>query len=288
MKDAQLYEWLEAANQRYRRREIPPKQRPFLALADLARERALIVLFPSPTAEKIFGWFKENTQEGSHAIGSLFTGIYFFDASLWPVYVHIGYGRFPLDSLDALETMLSKIRDQLAASKPDFWNYTLFWADCVDLAYGSDDLHKSAQLSPEARAFLDNGRREIEATVAQLASPPPNPKAMMSSRLAIEIYLKAFLIAKGLEDTQTVRRFNHRLVDLLDACSKAGLDKELAPLRPMLSIFPVVSARYTGPEQPVRVIWTAYCIAQSAAAIIVRALSGRNLQAQVLQSATGG
>lgn len=285
MNNDELYEWLNSVNQRYRERDIPPKQRPFLAFADLARERGLSVLFPSATADKIFDWFKQNTQEGSHAIGLLFTGIYYFDASLWPVYVSIGFGHFRLDSLNAVETMPPKIRDQLAADTAELWNYTLFWADCVDLAYGSDDLHKLGQLSPDARAFLDNGRREIETAVAQLASAHPNAKTMLSSRLAIEVYFKAFLIAKGLEDADTVRRFNHRLAELLDTCRSAGLDRELAPLQPMLAIFPAVSARYTGGEQPVRALWTAYCIAQSAAAVIVRALSGRDMQSQVLRGA---
>jgi hypothetical protein len=165
-------------------------------MRDLSRAHRLAILFPSATADKIFEWFKKSTQEGSHVMGSLFTGIYYFDASFWPVYVPIGYGVVRLDSIAALETMPQNLKDQLCGDRAELWNYVLFWADCVDLGYGGDDLRKIAGVSTEARTFLENGRREIDAAISQLSSSHPNPKAIMSARLAAEIFFKALLIER--------------------------------------------------------------------------------------------
>ena len=94
--------WLVAANERFRQLNIPPKRRPFEALRELSVSQRLSIGLNSPAAEKVFKWFLAHTQPGSHAIGALFTGVFYYDACFWPVTVPVFYGRVQLNAFDAL------------------------------------------------------------------------------------------------------------------------------------------------------------------------------------------
>jgi hypothetical protein len=280
----QLNDWLERANERYRQRDLPPRQRPFRAISDLSKEFKISIDFGSDVAGKIFDWFTNHTQAGSHAIGSLFTGAYYFDACFWPVSIQVGFGTFVPKALDALETMPKMLKNQLCADRSEVRNYTSYWADCVDYAYGSDALQTRRSLSSYAAGLLQGGQGEIEGTVAQLCSARPNPKAIMSARMAAEIHLKLLLVAKGGKDAAFLRSIGHDLQKTIDACLSVAAVKEFAIIRPMLAIFPDVSARYVGTEKPMREIWEAYCIAQATAATVMRVLSGDDRRLQIIQA----
>ena len=71
--------WLGEANERYRHLQIPPIGRPFKALSELSTKSGPIA-FDLPVAAKVFSWFQANTKPGSHSIGAMFSGAFFFDA----------------------------------------------------------------------------------------------------------------------------------------------------------------------------------------------------------------
>ena len=71
MDQGELQRWLSAKNSEYRRRDIAPKARPFLALSDLSVELQSSILFNSPLANSVFEWFEENTKADAHWIGAL-------------------------------------------------------------------------------------------------------------------------------------------------------------------------------------------------------------------------
>jgi hypothetical protein len=127
LSEEQLQKWLAEKNEDYRKKDIPPKRRPFSALCDLAKEFNTPIYFGSELANKVFDWFTANTKLGSHAIGALFTGIFYFDACFWPVSIPIGYGTFKLNALAALEAMPEKMKKQLQQNKNEIWIYALYW-----------------------------------------------------------------------------------------------------------------------------------------------------------------
>jgi len=92
--------WLQSTNARYRSEEIPHRHRPFKALSDFSREFNCSIDLAPPTANTIFEWFEAHSQPGSHAVGALFTGAFYFDACFWPLYIPLGYGTFTLNALD--------------------------------------------------------------------------------------------------------------------------------------------------------------------------------------------
>src|SRR5687768_12327796 len=97
--------WLHAANERYRAADTPPKQRPWLAWSDFAREREVTIDSTHPIVKRIFSWFRANTQEGSMSMGPLFRAAYYFDTSFWPLDIPVVFGTVALDLFSRLTTM---------------------------------------------------------------------------------------------------------------------------------------------------------------------------------------
>jgi hypothetical protein len=173
-------ELLIRLNEQYRQKEIPPIQRPFRALMDISRELSCSIVFPSASADRIFDWFVKNTKPGSHAIGALFTGAFYYDVCFWPLSVPVGYGSFQLNALTALDTMPEALKASLMSSHEATWALALYWADCVDYAYGVEELIKGTRLSPKAVSFIESGHHEFIGALSQLTTHRPNTKCSVS------------------------------------------------------------------------------------------------------------
>jgi len=135
-------DWLRAINRDFREQDIEPRRRPWLAIQRYSQEFGVSVDFSSPFANRIFEWFQSHTQPGTHIIGPLFTGVFYFDACFWPVSIPHAYGTVSINALDSLESMPDTLKQEIMATPRDAWNYVLLWVDCLDYAYGFDDMHR--------------------------------------------------------------------------------------------------------------------------------------------------
>ena len=274
MKDIELSNCLQRLNERYRAEDIPPMRRPWLALSELSNNYGVKISVPSPGAKLIFEWFQQNTKCVSHNIGPLFKGVYFFDASFYPVIIPFFVGTVSLDPMNSLE-MPDVLKHQLRLDATEWSIYMAYWVDCLDFAVGSHSKEYLSSLPPLGRAFLDNGVKELQAVISQLLETRPNTRAIIPARMAVEIYLKSVLIIKAQKDEQYLkRRIGHDIAKAMTECWSVAPVKEFEVLRPMLSVFPDVQSRYTGKEATLRDNWQAYCIAQIVASTVIRLLTG--------------
>lgn len=163
----------------------------------------------------------------------------------------------------------------------DAWHYAQFWADCIDYAYGFDDIQKTNSFSPFGMSLLVNADRELKASISQLLEHHPNPKAAMSARMALEMYLKAFLVQRtGLAEAE-VKAFSHRLSSLLAECRHIAPNHDIVKIESNLTVFPEIQERYTGGSLPPTALWAAYYIAQYSAASVIRSFTDRDTRAQL-------
>ena len=273
--------WLNSINARYRTNELSPRHRPFMALSDFSREFNCSVSLDSPVAKTIFDWFYKHSQPGSHAAGSLFTGAFYFDASFWPLYIPIGYGTFSLNALNCLETMPQPVKEHVSQSHQDLWDLALYWADCCDYAYGIDDISKQGKLNGKALAFIQNGDRELVGAIAQLVSTRPNAKAILSLRMACEIFLKTLLIQERNLTDQQLKKLSHNIEDIAAECFTVTRTPEFDAVANTKGTFPDVSDRYDGVERKLSEVWSALCITQIAATAVIRQYTDRDMRSQV-------
>lgn len=273
--------WLRTVNENYRRQEIPPVQRPFKAVAELSVKTGQPIRLDSGLAGKVFAWFQANTKPGSHAIGAMFTGAFYYDTCFWPVTIPIGYGRFHLDPLNGLETMPPALREGLWQDPVARSIYLQYWADCFDYAYGADLLLKPTRLDARAHKFFQNADAELRKAVAALLTLRPTLKAILDFRMATEIFLKSFLIQeKNLADPQ-LRALRHDIDRLAKACFEAKADKEFQFIEQGSKLFPDIAERYEGEAKPSREVFDAAFLAQRAAATITRHFSSQDIRPQI-------
>ncbi len=270
--------WLEAFNKKSSDEGVPYRTRPFLALRAWSIEHSVSISLTSDMAKHVFDWFQRNSAPQSHAIGALFTGIFFYDVYFWPINIPIAYGTVSLEPFVALrnmpESVISRLRNESIARLA----FLGCWADCVDYGFGRDDLQKNRKLSSFAEQLFTAADAQIDATVALLLEHRPNSKAMDCARMATEIVLKAFLATHDALTERGAKGIGHDLTSALDACIRANPNTELAVLSGSISAFPPIESRYQGTSFTLDQLWSAYATAQFAASAFVRSVTDRNMR----------
>lgn len=272
-------------NQQFRKANIHPRQRPFRAVEEFSKQFKCSVAIPSQTANVIFDWFKKNTLEGSQIIGALFRGTYYFDSVFWPVYIPIGYGQFLLNAFSSLETMPDNFKKQIEADRMELWNYVLLWVDCLDYAYGYDDLIKDSLFSNLAGNFMKSGNNELTAAVCMLLQQNPESKAIGSCRMVVEMFLKSIIINRASWSEKQVRnRTGHDLIKAAVEVINITGNTELEKLKVEYSFFPEIHDRYSGKVWSPINLWRGYCLAQATATIFTRMYSDRDTRNQIMNN----
>lgn len=278
-------EWLTNANNRYRAQSLPAKRRPFEALLDYTSEKHGAISFSSPAAERVFRWFKERTAPGADRIGALFTGSYFYDAHFWPVTIPIGHGNAKLDAFQALETMPDAVKIELSRDPDEVRTYILYWIDCVDYAFGYDDIRKLGALSERSKALLKNADHELRGAIDLVSDLHPNPRAAFNARMATELFVKALLVEKSGCDDKTLKSLSHDLDKLLQHAEAICPAKEIRILRGLTAVFPRIDERYFGQDLTPVQVGNTISTCQMAATTVIRQFTDRDSRSHVFEAA---
>jgi hypothetical protein len=274
--------WLNEANQRYRGESLPPQRRPFEALLDYTKEKNGAIRLRSLAATRVFNWFKERSAPEAHHLGPVFIGIYFYDGYFWPVTIGIGWGHFELDALDALQTMPQPLKQELVKDEEELRVYLLYFADCVDYAYGFDDILRFKPLPPRALLFLTNADKELRGAIAQVSDRQPNPRAALSARMAMEIFLKTLLVAKCDANESELRKLGHDLMRICEVVQQSvRRADEIEIIKGLVHTLPAVSDRYTGEDIDLRSVGNALSLCQMCATTVIRQFSDRDIRPQL-------
>lgn len=279
-----LEKWLENLNSEFRSNNIEQPKRPWEAIRRYSTEFKTSIDISSDLAKQIFDWFEKNSKPGVHKVGSLYEAIYLFDTQFWTVSIPIVYGQVELNSLDCLTEMPSHIKNQIHGNKDLIFDYVTFWADSVDYGLGVNDLKSDSNLDSYGKQLLLSGDQELRAATSILKQHRPDSRAILSSRMALEIFFKAYIALKvGLTDNQA-RKIGHDLNKGLSKLIEVSGYDHWESLRPLLSVFPEIRERYSEQDFSQEQLWQAYSFAHSVGALIVRDFTDRNTLEQVMAS----
>ena len=182
--------WLETFNQRMGEEGVPHVRRPFLALMEWTRDRSCTILGGSRTEEKLFQWFYDRSPAGSHALRTMYEGVFYFDSAFWPMHVPRMYGvNLNVTMSDFIE-MSEPVKDKLFLDAKATEEYKNVWSDCFDYSYSLDDIAFDGTPDPN-KPFLAAAIQQLASTVSLLRELRPNDKAMESSRMALEMFLES-------------------------------------------------------------------------------------------------
>lgn len=277
-------EWLEKINQEFREVGIEQRKRPWEAMSRYSLEFKASFTLSSSIATEIFEWFKAQSRPGAHQIGSLFESVYYFDAEFWPVSIPIIYGTVHVNAIDCLQEMPPTLKAELTSTSGPAWDYVIFWADCIDYGIGISELRKRNDLDIFGLQLMAAGDQELRSAVSVLKERRPDSRAILTCRMATELFLKAYIALKeGLTENQA-KDLGHNLEKCFDLFVKVSGYSQWAQLKNKLSVFPPIHARYDEQAQPPSAVWQGFAFAQSIGTVIVREKTGRNTISQVLSS----
>lgn len=269
-------EWLEALNDKFLKKNIPPKQRPWMALGEWSLFIGrLPIHWNDPDSRKILDWF-ERRYPGSQQIGPMFQGAFYFDGSFWPVFIPIAFGHFALDAFECLKTMPEATKAALNSDRESFPLYINLWVDCVDYGYGLDGQIHPSQNDTFCVELFRSGANELDAAVSMLLGRNPNPKSIEYARMATEMFLKAFLAAKAGLSQSEAQDLGHRLERAATKCLAVQNNADLEYISSAVTVFPSIKERYEGKTRTPIELWKAYSLAQFTGATIIRLLNGRD------------
>jgi hypothetical protein len=277
-------DWLKKINEKLRREDVHPDSRAFIAIKEFSKEFNYPFLdFNSNEARTIFQWFSENTKPGSHAIGSMYKGAYYFDSCFWSVNVDVIPGnQFGINPFDSLQ-MPDNLKQQLESDFREYFKFTFYWVNCFDYACGYDDILKLKDFNELANNFIRSAHKELQATVSLLLEDNPQSKAIETARMAVEMFLKAILIINdnSWEEKKLRKKIGHDLSKAINSCVRVTGSKELQNLRSQVTFFPPVDDRYKGKARKNADLWQGYVLAQVVGAIFTRMFSDRDTRPQL-------
>jgi len=269
-------EWLERINQELCDAGVEQRKRPWEALRRYSLEFKVPISISSSTAKEIFEWFKARSKPGVHQVGSLFQTVYYFDTEFWTVSIPIFFGTVRIVALDCLREMPQSVKNDLMSNAESACDYALYWADCFDYATGINEVGKSSKLDTFGLQLLRAGDRELRSAIAQLKERRPDPRAMLTCRMATELFLKAYIALKiGLSQKQA-KELGHDLEKAFDKFVEVSGYTIWVPLRASLAAYPPIHARYDEQDLSLGSVWKGFQLAQSIGTVTVREHTGRN------------
>lgn len=275
-------EWLDKLNKQLRKEGIEQRRRPWEAIRRHSTEYKVSVDLSSDVAKEIFDWFDSHSRPGVHKIGSLYETVYFFDSAFWVVSVPFILGTVELNALECLTDMPDHIKNEIMSDPKFAWDYVIYWADCVDYGLEIDDLRKSSALDKFGIQLLIAGDQELRTAVSSLKENRPNPRAILTSRMAVEMFLKSFIALKSALTENQAKSIGHNLSTAFDKFIEASGYNHLSNVKAKLSVFPPIHDRYEEQSISLGNLWKGFAMAQSLGALIVREFTDRNTLQQVM------
>lgn len=267
---------IEQINEELRKEDIDPRTRPLEAMRRLAKELNRSIVIPSEDAELIFDWFARHSKPEIHTIGHFYRGAYYYDATFWTVSIPLIFGSVKVDVFQSLSEMPDSIKKVIKSDRETTTNYVLFWADCIDFAYGFDTLQRELNRDKFGLQLLCAGYEELSTSVSLLLEHKPNKRSILNSRMALEMFIKSFIALKiGLSENEA-RRIGHDLKAAFNKFIEVSGYSHLMGIETKLNLFPNVNDRYRAQEANHSQLFEAYAIAQSIGTVLTRKFTDIN------------
>lgn len=196
--------------------------------------------------------------------------------------IPIFFGTVRIFALDCLREMPQSVKKDLMSNAESAWEYALYWADCFDYATGINEVRKSSKLNGFGLKLLGAGDKELRSAIAQLKEGKPDPRVILSCRMATELFLKAYIALKAGLSQKQAKGLGHDLEKTFDKFVEVSGYAFWVPLRSSLAVFPHIHARYDEQDLSLGSVWKGFQLAQSIGTVTVREHTCRNTLGQLL------
>jgi hypothetical protein len=272
--------WLISINTQLTQMQVLHSRRFEYALKELERLTGEKIASEDPRYKSILEFFGKNARIQGPSIGPKAAGLYYHDDCFWKMVVPTIFGRVKAHPTDWLMDVPKSIRFGIKHSNRHFMDYAKVWADCFDFAYGTDDFLRRRQPNNFGEKLLSSGKQFLDATVSMLLEPNPNSGAFLQSRMASEMFLKAFIYFNDGNklDANQAKNIGHKLVEALKKCQSLPKSGEFRYVSNLDGLYPAISDRYEGQKYGNQSLWDGYKAAVFIGATLTRSITDRNTQ----------
>ena len=243
-------------------------------LKDKSIDHQVVAEYLEEQDNKIGEYFLTQTTKDRGWVSPPFYGVYYFAGHFWEITIPLVFGRARIDFFECLK-MPNDLKRALFADKERSSEFVQFACDCLDYGFEINGLYRICS-TDYSKKLIASGDKHLRSAISLLQQEKASSKSIDDSRMAVEIFQKAYLSIKDTSFTDNeARKLSHHLDKGLEQCINVGL-AELSSVKNNLGIFPDIADRYSGEEKTFGELWNAYKIAQFIATTIVRDLTGRD------------
>jgi hypothetical protein len=293
-------DWLRNINERFRKQEMPPAERPFRALEELAAQHGqpaqlgalLIPHLGGPAWQAIDSYFRLHTKLGLERVQPLSRSAWYYDGSFYQVdlFVVLG-GTGPSTEINPFsclaKNMPNSLLHEFSQDEPQVQAYLEHLSNALDSLTCSGGVRRDLK-EAFAGQFLGAAEALLDSAVTDLLDTAPNVQSAGHCRFAFESSLKGLLAEKGGLTEKKAKEISHHLdrllVEFTSQCGHLISPADLARLQHVADdstlqsagrkFFPDVASRYEAAQLSGRRLWDCYASAQHSFATILRALGG--------------
>lgn len=224
--------------------------------------------------DKIKAYFLTQNNKDRGYIQPPFVGIFYYQGEFWETVVPFVMGQRGINAFNYLK-MPDELKRSLAGDMEMLVEFTSFYADCYDYGYSIQEIEGKG-MAAFPLELVRSGDKHLRACGSLLAQPKASSKATEDARMAVEIFLKAYIVTlEKLTDDELRKQIGHRLDLAIDRCIRLGLN-ELANVRDVVLQLPDVGSRYEAQERTFGELWASYRLAHRVGITVLRPFTGRD------------
>lgn len=248
-------------------------------IADFIKRRSI---YSTKEEEYATQWMKERCKADIDSIKPMALLSFFYDTEFWKISIPLIYGQVKLNPLDSLTDMPDYLKKILSENLEDYDNFISLWIDAIDLTYGLQELRyqDKDETKEFAKGLLLSGVQNLNAVTASLLfTESKNNQITMSLRIAIELFIKSYLIFKKdlRDDKDAQKKVGHDLKKGLNRIKKISPHLVIDEYLSILDLLPDISKRYEPQDNNLGYIPICYQLALYLASIITRSMTDRNI-----------
>lgn len=169
------------------------------------------------------------------------------------------------------------IKSSLLSKREILEDYLLFWVESVDYPSGIKIIVENKMLNQFGLGFLTAGDQEFRGAVSLLKEIRPNTRAMMSCRMATEMFLKAYLVFKeNITENEAKKKLGHNLDKCFDKFIESSGHKEITKIKNKLKYFPDIHERYNELSQDKSSVWECFRFTHFIGTFIIHEITGKS------------
>lgn len=262
-------DWLNQINEKLRAQGVDPRQRPWLAVSEFSKEFGVIGPLDEPPFTAIWDWFSSRSRPDSQAILRPAESVFYYDMQFWLFRIPIVIGNARYEPLGAFVDLPPALRMEIETRRDVYAEFMAYFCSCEAVLYGGHQVRVNRSLPEFGRNLFSAGTEELVGAITCLRSTVPTGRPIQQIRMALELFMKSYLVFAYDWGEAPVKALSHRLGEAIGKCESVSGKGVWEQVRKGVGAMPEYHERYGPSEGDLARIWLGVKGAVDAGRIVV-------------------